>query len=177
MKKQTMKIALCGMMGALGITILMMGFLFPFATYASPALAASLLLIAVYEYGVKTGLTLYIATSFLGLMLVPEVELVFMYIFVFGLYTVFKMSIDRKLGKKIRTVVKFLYINISLVCAYGILLFIFPVNALVNEFADYSMGFMVLLMAMFWLVFFMYDRAVQTLLIIYIKKFRKMFFR
>ena len=72
---------------------------------------------------------------------------------------------------------KFAYINISLIISYGILLFIFPVAALVNEFRDYGSAFMALLVAMFWLVFFMYDKASESVLIIYIRKFRKMFFR
>ena len=177
MKSNTMKIALCGVLGALAVTILMMGFLFPFATYVCPAMAACLLLIIVYEYGVKTGLTLYAAISCLGLMLVPDQELVFMFIFVFGLYSVIKMPLDRKLGKKTRLIAKFAYINISLIISYGILLFIFPVAALVNEFRDYGAAFMALLVAMFWLVFFMYDKASESVLIIYIRKFRKMFFK
>ena len=177
MKSNTMKIALCGVLGALAVTILMMGFLFPFATYVCPAMAACLLLIIVYEYGVKSGLTLYAAICCLGLMLVPDQELVFMFIFVFGLYSVIKMPLDRKLGKKTRLIAKFAYINISLIISYGILLFIFPVAALVNEFRDYGAPFMALLVAMFWLVFFMYDKASESVLIIYIRKFRKMFFR
>lgn len=177
MKKQTMKIALCGVLGALSITFLLMGFLFPFATYVSPAIAASLLIIIVYEYGVKTGLTLFTAVSFLGLMLVPDYELVFMFIFVFGLYTVIKLPMDRNLGKKARMLAKFAYINFSLIISYSILLFIFPVAILVNEFSGYSLGFIALLVVMFWLVFFMYDKAVETVLIIYIRKFRKMFFK
>ena len=177
MKSNTMKIALCGVLGALAVTILMMGFLFPFATYVCPAMAACLLLIIVYEYGVKTGLTLYAAISCLGLMLVPDQELVFMFIFVFGLYSVIKMPLDRKLGKKTRLIAKYAYINISLIISYGILLFIFPVAALVNEFRDYGAPFMALLVAMFWLVFFMYDKASESVLIIYIRKFRKMFFK
>ena len=177
MKKQTKKIALCGVLGALATTILMMGFLFPFATYACPALAACLLLIVVYEYGVKTALTMYCAVSALGLMLVPDQELVFMFIFVFGLYTVIKIPLDRKLGKKARLIAKFIYINLSLVVSYGILLFFFPVAAVVNEFKDYGTTFVAVLFVMFWLVFFMYDRAVETVLMIYIRKFRKMFFK
>ena len=178
MKKQTMKIALCGVLGALAVTLLLMGFMFPFATYACPALAASLLMIIVYEYGVKTGLTLYAAVSILGLMMVPDQELVFMYIFVFGLYTVVKLPIDRKVkNKAVKLIIKLVFINLSLVIAYSVLLFIFPVAALVNEFSGYTKGFVILLFALFNLVFFMYDKAVQSVLIIYIRKFRKMFFR
>lgn len=177
MKKQTKKIALCGVLGALATTILMMGFLFPFATYVSPAIAAGILLIVVYEYGVKTGLTLYAAVSFLALIMVPDYELTFMFIFVFGLFTVIKLPLDRKLGKKARLAAKFVYINLALAVSYGILLYVFPVAVLVSEFSGYSMGFIALLAVMFWLVFFLYDRAVETVLIIYIRKFRKIVFK
>ena len=145
MKKQTKKIALCGVLGALSITFLLSGYLFPFATYVSPAIAAALLLIVVYEFGIKTGLTLYTAVSLLALMLVPDYELVFMFIFVFGLYTVIKMPLDRKLGKKAGILAKLVYINMALAVSYSVLLFVFPVSVLVNEFAGYSMGFLALL--------------------------------
>jgi len=111
-------------------------------------------------------------------MMVPDQELVFMYIFVFGLYTVAKLPIDRKIkSRPVKLAIKFIFINLSLIAAYGVLLFIFPVAALVNEFAGYTKGFVILLFALFNLVFFMYDKAVQSVLIIYIRKFRKMFFR
>ena len=176
-KNNTMKIALCGVTGALCITILMMGFLFPFATYACPAIAACLLLPIVYEYRQKTAFTLYIAVSFMALMLVPEQELVFMFIFVFGLYTVIKFSVDRIKNKIIRFMAKLAYINISLGVSYGILLFIFPVAALVNEFSGYTMGFAALLVAMFNLTFFLYDKAVEKVLIIYVYRLRPKLFR
>ena len=172
-----MKIALCGVMGALSVTILLMGFLFPFATYACPAIAAAFLLPVVYEFKEKTAFTLFVAVSFLGLMMVPDQELVFMYIFVFGLYTVIKMSVDRMKSKPLKLLAKFAYINISLAVVYSILLLIFPVAALVNEFSTYSMGFVVLLFAMFNLTFFLYDKAVEKILIIYVYRFRPKFIR
>lgn len=177
MKKNTMKIALCGVIGALSVTILLMGFLFPFATYACPAVAAAFLLPVVYEYREKTAFTLYLAVSFLGLMLVPDQELVFMFIFVFGLYTVVKMPVDRLKSKPLKFIIKLAYINISLIIVYSILLLIFPVAALVNEFSTYSMGFVALLFAMFNLTFFLYDKAVEKVLILYVYKFRPKFFR
>ncbi len=171
------KIAFCGMTGALCITILMMGFLFPFATYAAPAAAGCLLLPVVYEYRQKTAFTLYMAVSFLAVMLVPEQELAFMFIFVFGLYTVVKYSVDKIRNKPLRYLVKFIYINAALAVTYGLLLIIFPVQALLNEFAGYTMGFAALLVAMFNLVFFLYDKAMEKVLIIYVYRFRKRLFR
>lgn len=172
-----MKIALCGVTGALCVTILLMGFLFPFATYACPAIAAAFLLPIVYEYKEKTAFTLYLAVSILGLMIVPDQELVFMFIFIFGLYTVIKMPVDRLKSKPLKFLAKLAYINIMLIVVYSILLFIFPVAVLVNEFSTYSIGFVALLFAMFNLTFFLYDKAVEKVLIIYVYRFRPMFIR
>ena len=83
-----MKVALCGVIGGLCITILVMGYLFPFATYACPAAAACMIIPVLYEYRQKTAFTLYAAVSFLAIMLVPEQEMVFMFIFVYGFYNI-----------------------------------------------------------------------------------------
>jgi len=176
-KNETMKMALCGITAALCIVILMMGFLFPFATYACPAAAALLLLPIVYEYRQKTAFTLYVAVSFLGLMLVPEQELILIYIFVFGLYTVIKFSVDRIKNRILRFTVKLAYINVSLAAVYSLLLIIFPVEYLVKEFSEYGMRFILLLVAMFNLTFFLYDKAAERMLVIYVYRFRPRLFR
>ena len=177
MKKNTMKIALCGTTGALIITILLLGFMFPFATYACPALAAGLLMPICYEYKVKTGFTLYVATSFLALVLVPDQELAFMYVFVFGLFTVLKLPIDRLRKKPLRYALKLILANVSIAVSYAILLFIFPVQALVNEFSGYGAGFMVSLVLMFNLMLLIYDKAIEKVLLLYIYRFRKKLFK
>ncbi len=177
MKKSSMKIALCGMIGALSVTVMLMGYIFPFATYASPAVAAWLLMPIVYEYRQKTAFTLYMAVSFLTLMLVPEQEQAFMFIFVFGLYAVLKFSIDKIKAKPVRFMVKLVYANASIALVYAMLLIIFPVAALINEFKGYTAGFMLLLVAMMNLVFIMFDKARERVLVIYVYKLRPKIFR
>lgn len=176
MKKNTMKIAMCGISGALIVSILLMGFIFPFATYACPAIAACILMPICFEYGKKASLTLYLATSLLALILIPDYELSFMYIFVFGLYTAIKIPIDRIKGKYKKLGIKFAFINISIFVSYGILLFIFPMQALINEFSEYGRGFLILLIVMMNIMFFLYDKAVEKILILYVYKLRKRLF-
>lgn len=171
-----MKIALCGIMGALIITILFLGFLFPFATYACPAIAACCLLPIVHEYGQKTAFTLYLAVSFLAVMLVPEQEMVFMFIFVFGFYTVIKFTVDKIKSKTLRIILKLIYVNTGIIISYGILLFVFPVAMLVEEFSVYGIGFIVILMVMFNALFILYDKAAATMLIVYIYRLRPKIF-
>ena len=174
---QTQKIAYCGLTRALCLTVMLLGYLVPFATYIVPAFSGALLMPMTYEYGQKTGFVLFGAVSVLSLLLVSDYEIVFMFIFVFGSYTVMKMTVDRMKNKALRMAVKFLYVNLALVISYGILLFIFPVTVIVNEFREYSAGFIILLAVMFNVTFFLYDKILEKLLIIYVSRFRKVIYR
>lgn len=169
---------MCGITGGLCITMLLIGFIFPFATYACPAVAAYFILPIVYEYKEKTAFTLYAAVSFLAIIMVPDYELSFMFIFVFGLYTVIKFFLDRKIKNKLlRIIVKLLYVNVALAISYGILLFIFPVAAIVNEFSGYSLGFTAMIFIMLNMVFFLYDKSAESVLLLYIYKLRPKLFK
>ena len=171
------KMAFCGLDRGLCLTVMLLGYLVPFATYVVPAVSGALLMPIIYEYGRNTGAVEFVAVSVLSLLLVSDYEIVFMFIFVFGSYTVVKMSIDKMKNKKLGILIKFLYVNIALVVAYGILLFIFPVAAIVNEFSEYSYAFIRLLAAMFNVTFFLYDRILEKLLVIYVGRFRKVLFK
>lgn len=175
-KTDTMKIAFSGITCGLCIVMLMLGNLFPFATYACPALARFFIFPVVYEYGTKTAFTLYLATSFLAFFIVPDYELVLMFVLVFGLYTVIKLWIDRKNTKAMRLVIKFIYVNVTVALTYALLLVIFPVQALLNEFAEYTIPFMVLLVVMFNFTFFIYDKATERVLMVYIRRLRPRLF-
>ncbi len=175
-KTDTMKIAFSGITCGLCIVVLMMGNIVPFATYACPAMARFFIFPVVFEYGEKTAFTLYIAASALSFMLVPDYELVLMFVLVFGLYTVFKLWIDRRNSKAMRMLIKFIYVNVTVALTYLLLLVIFPVQALLAEFAEYTMPFMILLVVMFNLTFFVYDMAIQRVLVVYIHKLRPRLF-
>lgn len=171
-KTNAMKIAFCGITAGLCTAVMLMGYLFPFATYVCPAMASVLLFPIAYEYGAKTSFTVYLAVSFLSFFLVPDYELVFMFVMVFGLFTVIKLPMDRKFKKKANYLLKFIYVNGTLFLSYFILLVIFPVQALLSEFAEYSVGFGALLVVMFDITFFLYDKAIEKMLVIYIYKLR-----
>ena len=177
MNKQSKKIALCGLVSALSVTVMLCGFLFPFATYAAPAMAAILIMPIVWEYKEKTALTMYVAVSFLSFFVVPDKELVLMYVLLFGLYTVYKLKIDRLKNKWFKLLIKLLYVNISLAVIYSLLILIFPVQALLNEFATYGTSLILGLVIMFNITFLIYDKAVEKLLIIYVYKLRKKIFK
>ncbi|MBP1551091.1 MAG: hypothetical protein J6C04_02305 [Oscillospiraceae bacterium] len=175
--KSSKKIALCGMFGALSITILLIGFMIPMATYACPALAAFFLLPIAYEYKEKTAFTLYLAVSALALILIPEKEFVLMYVFVFGLYTAFKFKADKIKPKLLQLLLKSLFAFLSTLFCYVLLLVVFPNPLLAGEIGDAGIALIAAFFIVFVITFLMYDFAAGKMFLVYKYKMRPKLFK
>ena len=68
-KTESQKIALCGMLGALSVVLLLLGSALQIGTYAAPMLAAFLLIPVLEEYGTRYALTLYVCVAILAVPL------------------------------------------------------------------------------------------------------------
>ena len=66
---QSRRIALCGVLAALTVVILLVGTALGIGTYAAPMLASFLLIPTLVEYGPRAALTKYGAAAVLGLHL------------------------------------------------------------------------------------------------------------
>ena len=177
MNGSSKKVAVCGVTAALSITTLFFGFLFPFTTYACPAIAAILLLPISYEYHEKTAFTLYIAVSMLAIFLIPDKELVLIYVVVFGLYTILKFKIDSIKSTIVKITLKIIYVNLALLICYSLLLIVFPVQALLQEFAQFSFIAVILMILTFNVVFIVYDFALSRFFIVYYYRLRPIIFK
>ena len=89
-KTESQKIALCGMLGALSVVLLLLGSALQIGTYAAPMLAAFLLIPVLEEYGTRYALTLYVCVAILAVLFVPETELALFYVLVMGYYPVLR---------------------------------------------------------------------------------------
>ena len=63
MKSESRRIALCSMMVALGVIVMMLGGVIPVMTFCSPAIAGLTLLPVLSEYGKKWALAAWAAIS------------------------------------------------------------------------------------------------------------------
>ena len=165
--KNTKRIALCGMFGALSVTVMLMGSIIPFATYMCPAIAAFFILPIVYEYKEKTGFMLYLAVSILSVLLVAEKEFAFVYIFIFGLYCVFKFRMDKIKPVFLQYAAKSLYCLVATALCYGLLLFVFPSPLLTEDFGDFTLWLGIAFLVLITLVFLMFDFASKKMFILY----------
>lgn len=85
---------------------------------AALALASLFVAVSVYQYGVRTGVALYVAASLLSLLLVPKRMYVFIYILFAGYYPVVKLYIERLRKLWGEWILKIITFNAALAALY-----------------------------------------------------------
>lgn len=164
-RRQSRKAALCGLLTALAAVMLSLGGMIPFAGVVCPVLAMFCLLPAVCDYSAGTALVQYAATAVLGLLLCPDPEASLLYVFL-GWYPVLRPGLA-KLGKLRGTLIKTGIFALALTGMYALILFIFRLDAVVAEFAEYSAPMVIGLLALSCAVFLLCDRTMGILTLAY----------
>lgn len=175
MKKKTFNIALCGVISALGVVIMMITAIVPTATYAMPAMAGLIATVIVIEVNKKYALASYLVVSILSLLLVPDKEAVAFYILFFGYYPIYKQIIESKIKfRLLQWLLKILVFTASAVIVYYIAIFVLGVPA--DEFALFGVNLPLLFLFAGIIVFIIFDNAMSNVIVAYVIKFRKRLF-
>lgn len=98
MRKQTRAVAVCGMLAALSVVLMVLGAVLEIGLYAAPMLAGLCLLPVGERYGKKYQLLLWAAVSTLCLILVRSPEQNLMYLCVFGYYPILRTALQKLPG-------------------------------------------------------------------------------
>lgn len=168
---QSGRMALCGVLAALTVAILLAGTALGIGTYAAPMLASFLLIPALVEYGPRTALTQYVASAVLAVLLVPDPELSLFYALVLGPYPAEKMLLDRIRPAVLRWAAKVAVFNGSAALMYALLWLVFwpGMTDLMPGTAALTVAFVLLCN----LAFVMCDRAVAALTLVYRLRLRR----
>ena len=161
-KTESQKIALCGMLGALSVVLLLIGSALQIGTYAAPMLAAFLLIPVLEDYGPRYALTLYATVSILAVLFVPETELAFFYVLVMGYYPVLRVKLNTIKSRWVRWIIKFAVFNAATVLVY-LLLFALLGPAVLDELLADGTAMLAALLAAGNLSFWLCDRALAAL--------------
>lgn len=166
MKRRTKTLALCGVLAALAVALLFLGGALPFASIACPVLA-SLVLIPVYaESGWKWGLVWYVTVALLGLLLAPDKETAILFVF-FGYYPMLRKWFGRIPSKALAWAVKLAYVNAAVLAAYALMIFVFRMEAIAQEYAQMQLYLLIALLLLANLSFVIYDLLIGRLEIYY----------
>ena len=160
---QSRRIALCGVLAALGVALLLAGSALGIGTYAAPMLTCFLLIPALNDYGPATALTQYAATALLGLLLVPDPELSLFYALALGPYPVVRVFLERLRRPVLRRAAKFAWFNLTVAALYALLLLVFAPPGLGAELFGGGVCYLAVLAGMINLAFWLCDRALAAL--------------
>ncbi len=169
--KQTVKIALCGILAALSIVIMFLAGIVPTMTIALPAVAGCMLIPVTAECGTKYGVTVFAVVSVLGFFIVSDREAWLMYVLFFGYYPAIYGVFDRIKHKRLRFIVKIVIFTAATIAEGLIATYILSIP--LDEMGALGKWSVIILILMAELVFVVYNVSVRNLIALYFVRFRK----
>ena len=161
------KIALGGLLTALGVVLMFLTGLIPIGTYALPAIAGVLLIVAVIEIGAKWAWMIYAAVAVLSLLFAADKEAALLFVLFFGYYPVLKSFLERISNKVLSWISKFAVFNVAVACFFLAVNFLQLPEDSFTVFGIYlPWVFLILGNA----VFLIYDIALSGLVATYVEK-------
>ena len=165
------QLALCGLLSALAVVVMVLAGSMGLGTYAGPVLAMVVLLPVLEEYGPKTAATVYVAVALLALLLVPEPELAWVYA-AFGWYPLLRPCLNRLPSRLLRIILKLALGAAVLLLLYGVVLRLLGMTA---DLLDAAPLMNLVLLVMGDLTFLLTDMALGRMSSLWRKRLRKKF--
>lgn len=166
---RSLKIAFCGILAALSLVLMFLSGLIPVATLAMPAIAGCLLIAVVTEAGVKWGFCVYAVCAVLSLLITADREAALFYILFFGYYPVLYAVLGKIKKKLPRYLLKLLIFNVAAGAELAISFWILRIP--IEEMARFGLWMVVLSLLLVNVVFILYDRALEGLIVVYLQRF------
>ena len=176
--KNTSKTALGAIITGLSVALMLSTAVFPFLSYAIPAICGVLIILMVMECDKKWAFLVYICVSVLSLLIVPDKSAGFAYACIFGYYPIVKAIFESRLSLWLSWVVKIVLADTVLILAYYLTLKFFGIDTEGIEWAApyLTKWYVYPIIAIGGGIFFaMYDTVLTRLIILYDTKWRKQF--
>jgi len=166
------QMALCGLLTALAVVVLLLGGAIGIGTFAAPVLAMAVLLPILEEYGPRAAGTAYGAAALLALLLVPDRELALVYA-CFGWYPILRPRIARIPSWPLRLACKLAVCNAVILVLYSLLLRLMGLTA---DLMDASRLMNAVLLVLGNVLFLLLDPVLDRLTVLWRRKMRRRFF-
>lgn len=149
------EVAFGGMMAALALVIMNLGGLIPVATFVCPMLCMLILAFVTRMCGDRIGWAWYGAVAILSVLMAPDKEAAAVFVFL-GYYPILKRHID---GKRVAPAWKLLLFNAAILIMYGLLIRVFGMAQIAEEYQELGMAMTGLMLIMGNVTFFLLDKA------------------
>lgn len=166
--KNSLKIAISGVLTALSVILLYIGSIIWLFAYIMP-LAAGLIMIIVTDFAdKKLALVVYFSVSIISIAMLSDKECALLYALFFGYYPIIKPSLDKILNRFVKWILKFAIFNFAVVSAEMICIYIFMIP-FDNEFGKAGIALLIILAN---IIFVVYEKLFGGVRIIYEKKLK-----
>ena len=177
MNQSSRRMAVSGMMVALGTAVMLLGGVIPLATFCCPALAGLMLIPLVFDCGRTYAWSAWAAIALLGLMLCPDKEAALLFVFL-GYYPILKWDLDARLRRRwLRRLVKLLIWNIAIGAMYALIFYVLKLDAIMADYRDATLAMTAATLLLGNVTLAMYDVALLRFAAIYIARLRPRLFR
>ena len=166
MRRKTHELALAGMLCALAVALLWLGGFMPLATYGWPILASFTLVIEREECKRGYAWCCFAASAVFGLLLCADKEAALVFLFL-GYYPLLKPRLDAICAKIPRFFAKLALCAVTMGAMYALILFVFQLDAVVQEFNATAPWLLWATATLGLLLFFVYDLALARLTAVY----------
>ena len=147
-------IAFGGIMAALALVIMNLVGMIPIATFVCPMLCMMILTIVVRFCGKRIGWAWYGAVAILSALLAPDKEAAAIFVFL-GYYPMLKPALDKFKGGM---VIKLLLFNSVILLMYWLLIHLFGLAQIAQEYNELGAAMTVVTLLMGNLMFYMLDK-------------------
>ena len=159
-------VALCGLFAALSVVLMELGSVIAVLAYTAPMMACILVMVVGAECGVRLAWTEYGAAALLSVLLVPDKESAFLFLFL-GYYPLVKHWFDKLRPRLLRLACKLLYFNGSVLAMFLMLYSLFFPGQLLSDLHGAGAILTATTLALGNLAFLLMDRALCRLLAVY----------
>ena len=170
-RRQSIRVAYCGMAAGLSVALMLLGGVIPAATYAVPMLCGLLLLPLLLEFDARAAWTTYIAAALIAVLMDYDKEAAFFYIFL-GYYPIVKWKLDRIKSRPKRLLYKVALFTLALAAMYGLLALLFPMAAFMQEFREMGVFMSVAFAGLYIFCMLAYDRLLLPMALLYMNRVR-----
>ena len=176
MRANSRKMAVSGMMVALGAAVMLLGGVIPLATFCCPALAGFALIPLVFDCGRVYAWSAYAAIALLSLMLCPDKEAALLFVFL-GYYPVLKWDIDVRIRRPWpRRLVKLALWNIAIGLMYALIFFVLKLDQIMADYRDATLAMTLLTLMLGNVTLMLYDVALVRFALLYVRRLRPKLF-
>lgn len=168
--KKSYRLALCAVVSALSLVMLLLTGLIPVGTYAFPCIAGALLAVVVIEAGYASAMLVYVVVSVLSFVLVADKEAALYYTAFLGFYPVLKGVIERINIRVVQYILKFLAFNLCMIGAFYVSIYVLSVPKESFELFSVYLPWVFLLIGN--IIFLFYDICLTRIITEYVNKWR-----